>query len=207
MTVAQFFRINGGTTQLKGVTPDISLPTITDLDNSGESSYDNPLPWSQIKSAEFISAGDLKLVIPKLIANHNSRISKDKDFQYLQEDITEYKNQLDKNLISLNEAQRLKEREVQEKRLASREKTSDSQMNDALRDDGLQINERNLNRELEIEKIRKSTKDILLNEAANVLSDEISLPKINTTAAAHSLHKMEMLNFMFGFEEKQASPF
>jgi carboxyl-terminal processing protease len=202
MTVAQFFRINGGTTQLKGVTPDISLPTITDLDNSGESSYDNPLPWSQIKSAVFTSAGDLKLVIPKLIANHSSRISKDKDFQYLQEDITEYKNQLDKNLISLNEAQRLKEREVQDKRLASREKTSDSQMNDALRDDGLQINERNLNRELEIEKIRKSTKDILLNEAANVLSDEISLPKINTTAAAHSLRKMEMLNFMFGYEEK-----
>ena len=192
MTVAQFFRINGGTTQLRGVTPDISLPTITDLDNSGESSYDNPLPWSQIKSAEFTSAGDLKTVIPKLIANHNSRISKDKDFQYLQEDITEYKNQLDKNLISLNEAQRIKEREVQEKRLASREKTSNSQLNDSLRDDGLQINERNLNRELEIEKIRKNTKDILLNEAANVLSDEISLPKVNNTVAINPTPKTEM---------------
>jgi carboxyl-terminal processing protease len=175
MTVAQFFRINGGTTQLRGVTPDISLPTITDLDNSGESSFENPLPWSQISSAEFTSAGDLKLVIPKLLANHNSRISKDKDFQYLQDDITEYKNQLNKNLISLSETQRLKEREMQEKRLASREKTSDSQINETLQDDGLQMNERNLNRELEIEKIRKNTKDILLNEAANVLSDEINL--------------------------------
>ena len=192
MTVAQFFRINGGTTQLRGVTPDISLPTITDLDNSGESSYDNPLPWSQIKSAEFTSAGDLKPIIPKLIASHNSRISKDKDFQYLQEDITEYKNQLDKNLISLNEAQRIKEREMQDKRLASRERTSDSQTNDALHDDGLQVNERNLNRELEIEKIRKNSKDILLNEAANVLSDEISLPAVNATAVVNRLPKTEL---------------
>jgi carboxyl-terminal processing protease len=64
---------------------------------------------------------------------------------------------------------------VQDKRLALREKTSDSHANDVLQDDGLQINERNLNRELEIEKIRKNTKDILLNEAANVLSDEINL--------------------------------
>jgi carboxyl-terminal processing protease len=175
MTIAQFFRINGSTTQLRGVTPDISLPTITDLDNSGESGYDNPLPWTQIKAAEFTSAGDLKMVIPKLIANHNSRISKDKDFQYLQEDITEYKNQLNKNLISLSEAQRIKEREQQDNRLASREKTSDSHMNDTLQDDGLQINERNLNRELEIEKIRKNTKDILLNEATNILNDEINI--------------------------------
>ena len=183
MTVAQFFRINGGTTQLRGVTPDISLPTITDLDNSGESSYDNPLPWTQIKSAEFTSAGNLKFVVPKLIAAHKSRISKNKDFQYLQEDITEYKNQLNKNLISLSEAKRLKEREAQDKRLASREKSSDSQDNDAMRDDGLQTNERNLNRELEIEKIRKNTKDILLNEAANVLGDEINLLTLRASAS------------------------
>jgi carboxyl-terminal processing protease len=69
--------------------------------------------------------------------------------------------------------------------LALREKTSDSHANDVLQDDGLQINERNLNRELEIEKIRKNTKDILLNEAANVLSDEINLW---TSRAAINVH-------------------
>jgi carboxyl-terminal processing protease len=191
MTIAQFFRINGGTTQLRGVTPDIILPTITDLDSSGESSFDNSLPWTQIKSAEFTSAGDFKIVIPKLIANHNSRISKDIDFQYLKEDIIEYKNQLNKNLISLNESQRRKEREAQDARLALREKNSDSHKSDVLQDDGLQTNERNLTRDLEIEKIRKSSKDILLNEAANVLSDEINLAKFNAITAANSLPKME----------------
>ena len=175
MTIAQFFRINGGTTQLRGVTPDISLPTITDLNNSGELSYNNPLPWTQIKPAKFTSAGDLNFVIPKLIAKHNSRMSKDKNFEYLQEDIAEYKKQVNKNIISLSESKRIKEREAQDKRLASRDKTGDDVLNEALIDDGLQINERNLNRELEIEKIRKNTKDILLTEAANVLNDEINL--------------------------------
>jgi carboxyl-terminal processing protease len=191
MTIAQFFRINGGTTQLRGVTPDIILPTITDLDSTGESSFENALPWTQIKPAEFTSAGDLKIVIPKLIANHHSRISKVIDFQYLKEDIIEYKNQLNKNLISLSETQRRKEREVQDARLASREKNSDSHKYDVLQDDGLQTNERNLIRDLEIEKIRKNSKDILLNEAANILSDEISLGKFNAITAVNSLPKLE----------------
>ena len=49
MTVAQFFRINGGTTQLRGVTPDILFPSAVDEESFGESSYDNALPWTQIK--------------------------------------------------------------------------------------------------------------------------------------------------------------
>src|SRR5450830_239620 len=48
MTIAKFFRINGGTTQLRGVTPDIKLPAMSDTDNFGESSYDNALPWVSI---------------------------------------------------------------------------------------------------------------------------------------------------------------
>jgi carboxyl-terminal processing protease len=48
MTVAQFFRINGGTTQLKGVTPDIRFPSAFESDEFGEASFDNALPWRQI---------------------------------------------------------------------------------------------------------------------------------------------------------------
>ncbi len=59
MTVSQFFRINGGTTQLRGVTPDISFPGFSDVENFGESSYDNALPWVKIKEADYKPAGDL----------------------------------------------------------------------------------------------------------------------------------------------------
>ena len=56
MTIAQFFRVNGGTTQLRGVTPDISLPGLSDPKSFGEASYDNALPWTQIKPAKYAPA-------------------------------------------------------------------------------------------------------------------------------------------------------
>jgi len=121
MTIAQFFRINGGTTQLRGVTPDIKLPTMGDSDTFGESSFDNALPWVAIKPAVYIPVGDLKEMLPVLDKKHDARVAKDKDFQYLSEDIALVKKQRKDNLISLNEAVRRKERETQEARAKLRE--------------------------------------------------------------------------------------
>ncbi|CAN0414707.1 unnamed protein product, partial [Phaeothamnion confervicola] len=87
LTVAQFFRINGGTTQLRGVTPDIVFPTASDAENYGESSLDNALPWMQIKAANYAPEGDLKGLLPVLSALHDARVRKNKSFQYLQEDL------------------------------------------------------------------------------------------------------------------------
>jgi len=189
MTVAQFFRINGGTTQLRGVTPDITLPTMTNVEDFGESSYDNALPWTQIKAADYAPAGDLTTIVPMLIVSHDVRMNKDKDFQYLREDIVEFNTQRKKNLISLNEAERRKEREVQEARVKSREKDGKSA---SVQDDGLQSNERNLDADLAMESARKNAKDILLNEAANILSDEVALLKANAKLAATVLPKLEL---------------
>jgi len=189
MTVAQFFRINGGTTQLRGVTPDITLPTMTNVEDFGESSYDNALPWTQIKAADYAPAGDLTTIVPMLIVSHDVRMNKDKDFQYLREDIVEFNTQRKKNLISLNEAERRKEREVQEASVKSREKDGKSA---SVQDDGLQSNERNLDADLAMESARKNAKDILLNEAANILSDEVALLKANAKLAATVLPKVEL---------------
>jgi carboxyl-terminal processing protease len=120
-TIAQFFRINGGTTQLRGVTPDIKLPTMADSDSYGESSYDNALPWTQIKPAVYIPAGEVKEIVPLLDKRHEARVSKDKDFQYLAEDIALVKKQRKENSISLNETVRRKERDTQEARSKLRE--------------------------------------------------------------------------------------
>ncbi|MDC8759894.1 carboxy terminal-processing peptidase [Janthinobacterium fluminis] len=122
MTIAQFFRINGGTTQLRGVTPDIKLPAMSDSDSFGESSYDNALPWTSIKPALFVPAGDLKDIVTLLDRKHEARVAKDKDFQYLQEDIALVSKQRKENLISLNETVRRKERDSQEARAKLREK-------------------------------------------------------------------------------------
>ncbi|MYM84509.1 tail-specific protease [Duganella sp. FT50W] len=120
-TVAQFFRINGGTTQLRGVTPDIKLPTMGDSDQYGESSYENALPWTQIKPAVYIPAGEIKDILPLLDKKHDVRVAKDKDFQYLTEDIALVKKQRKENSVSLNEVARRKERDQQEARAKLRE--------------------------------------------------------------------------------------
>lgn len=190
MTIAQFFRINGGTTQLRGVTPDISLPTMTDEDEFGESSYDNALPWTQIKAANYIRAGDLTGILPMLATKHEQRVAGDKDFKYLLEDITEFNIRRKKNWLSLNEADRRYERETQEARIKLREKDqgiSVSVKNSALQDDGLQSNERNLDADLAIENARKNAKDIMLDEAAHILSDELGLLKANSRLAVSVL--------------------
>lgn len=193
MTIAQFFRINGGTTQLRGVTPDIKFPSMTDADEFGESSFDNALPWTQIKAADYTPEGDLTSIVPMLIASHNKRVSHDKEFKYFQEDIDEFNKLRQKNLISLNEADRRNERETQDAREKSREKNRGNNESDkasaqarshALQDDGMLSSERNLSADLAIENANKSAKDILLNEAAHVLSDEVGLLKANSRLEA-----------------------
>jgi len=199
LTVAQFFRINGGTTQLRGVTPDILFPTVADAENSGESSFDNALPWVQIKAADYAPAGDLRGLLPLLLARHEARVKKDSDFQYLQDDIAEFKLQRQKNLISLNETVRRKERDAQEERLKLRESRRDADRGSlqnaidkaaapanggARQDDGLQADERNLANELAAEKARKNAKDVLLNEAVHILGDEVGILKTNASLAA-----------------------
>lgn len=182
MTIAQFFRINGGTTQLRGVTPDVALPSIIDEEDFGESSYDNALPWTHIKAAAYTPAGDLSGIVPKLIARHEARTGKDKDFQLLREDIAELNAQRKTNTISLNEAERRKALDAQEARLKLREKNKESAV--SLRDDGLLSSERNISTELALESARKNSKDVLLNEAAHILGDEVGLLRGNAVIAA-----------------------
>ena len=121
MTIAQFFRINGGTTQLRGVTPDIKLPVLSDVENFGESSFSNALPWVSIKPATYVPLGNLKELVDPLQKRHEARIAKDKDFLDLREDIAEVMRIRKENAISLNETVRRKERDAQDARAKARE--------------------------------------------------------------------------------------
>ncbi|BCB25358.1 tail-specific protease [Sulfurimicrobium lacus] len=195
MTIAQFFRIDGGTTQLRGVTPDIAFPTVSDPEDFGESTFDNALPWMQVKAADYTPADNLKTLAPIILTRNEAREMNDKDFICLQEDIAESKLRRKKNQVSLNEAERRQERNIQEAQLKSCESAGKNAHGDvasqsapaksrALQDDGLQANERNLATELADEKARKDAKDILLNEAIHILGDEVSLLDADASFAA-----------------------
>lgn len=199
MTIAQFFRINGGTTQLRGVTPDILFPAASNAEDFGESSFENALPWTQVKAANYSPSGDLKSRLPILLTRHAARVKKDKEFQYVQEDIAESRLLRKKNMVSLNETERRKEWDAQEARLTSRESRRDTDKTTkedaqgkelatgkgrAFRDDGLQADERNLAKELAAEKERKNAKDVFLNEAINILGDEVDALKTSVKFVA-----------------------
>ena len=220
MTIAQFFRINGGTTQLRGVTPDIQFPVLSDSENFGESSYDNALPWTSIKPAPYLPTGDLKSIIPLLVQKHDARIAQDKDFKYLEDDIARVRKDRKDNTISLSEVVRRKQRDEQEGRAKQREQRllasiahpsddltlvpdAKDALNKALEkggaktakeiaaikgalrtDDGLQGDERSLSAELAAEKAAKAAKDVLLDEAVYIMSDEAGVVKADPKMAA-----------------------
>ena len=110
-TIAKFYRINGGSTQHKGVIPDIQFPTAIDPAEWGESKEEYALPWDSINAARYSSLNDISGLLPALREKHQARIGKEPEFKYLLDDITEYKQQMDDKTVSLKEVERVTERD------------------------------------------------------------------------------------------------
>ncbi|HGN1705760.1 TPA: carboxy terminal-processing peptidase [Providencia rettgeri] len=109
-TIQKFYRVNGGSTQREGVTPDVVMPTGQDPAETGESFEDNALPWDSIPPANYTRVGDVASDLSPIKTKHLARISQDPEFNYIDEDIARYKAHKDsKNFISLNYAERQKE--------------------------------------------------------------------------------------------------
>ncbi|ERT14045.1 carboxy terminal-processing peptidase [Photorhabdus temperata] len=109
-TIQKFYRVNGGSTQRKGVTPDIVMPTGVDPAETGESFEDNALPWDSVPPARYTGSKVIAGLIPQLNVAHTTRIADDPEFKYINEDIAHYKAMKEhKNIVSLNYAQREKE--------------------------------------------------------------------------------------------------
>ncbi|EPB6720471.1 carboxy terminal-processing peptidase [Vibrio fluvialis] len=102
-TIQKFYRIDGGSTQNKGVIPDIAFPTAVDAAETGESMESNALPWDSIDKAKYEKLHDFHKMITALIAEHQTRIAKDMEFSFIQQDIAKYKAEKDDNYLSLNE--------------------------------------------------------------------------------------------------------
>ncbi|MFC0180296.1 carboxy terminal-processing peptidase [Thorsellia kenyensis] len=119
-TIQKFYRIDGGSTQLKGVTPDIMMPTGPDAAEQGETKEDNALPWDSINPAQYEVYARFSKILPDLINSYESRIAKNREFNYINEDIKKYRENKDKETISLNYDERKKEDEEYEKTRLSR---------------------------------------------------------------------------------------
>ncbi len=117
-TIAKFYRINGGSTQHRGVLPDIAFPTAINPEDWGESKEENALPWDQIQRAKYSPLNELNTDIEYLSSLYQQRIKDNPEFNYLLEDISIYQAEKDDKTISLNLATRQSERkERKSKRL------------------------------------------------------------------------------------------
>ncbi|MEG1211087.1 MAG: carboxy terminal-processing peptidase [Leclercia sp.] len=111
-TIQKFYRVNGGSTQRKGVTPDIIMPTGNEETETGEKFEDNALPWDSVNAATYVKSGDMTPFGPPLLKQHDDRIAKDPEFQYIAKDIARFNAlKAKRNIVSLNYALRLKENE------------------------------------------------------------------------------------------------
>lgn len=115
-TIQKFYRINGGSTQLKGVEADIKFPEIINAAKTGESFEDNALPWDKIPAASYQLSGAARNAVEELTKKHEERIAKDPEFIALNEDIALRKERDDRKFTSLNLAERQKENDEDEAR-------------------------------------------------------------------------------------------
>ncbi|KQZ57130.1 peptidase S41 [Lysobacter sp. Root559] len=181
LTIAQFFRVSGGSTQNKGVVPDLSFPASVDASEYGESTYDNALPWTKIAAVPHVRYGNFAPLLPKLSALHDSRVAGDKEFQWWSQDVTEFREERAKKSITLNEAERRAERDRDDSKRKQRQaerKTMGLDLDplaDDNGDDGLQSSERNLAQEVAREKAAEKRPDPLLRESASILADAVRL--------------------------------
>ena len=101
-TIQKFYRINGGSTQLKGVAADINFPEIIDAKEYGEDKEDNALPWDKIPSATYTEVGNARKDVDVLNKKHLERIAKDPEFIALNEDLKIRNERRDRKFLSLN---------------------------------------------------------------------------------------------------------
>ena len=120
VTIQKFYRIAGGSTQLKGVVPDIILPSYRDALETGEESLPNALEHDSIAKMKYESL-DLQETRQQLLKLSEQRVKSDKEFNYIIEDNKRYKEINDRNEVSLNidkkEKERRKTRNVNRKKL------------------------------------------------------------------------------------------
>ncbi|MDW2982863.1 MAG: carboxy terminal-processing peptidase [Rhodanobacter sp.] len=195
MTIQEFFRINGGSTQLKGVTPDIAFPKNGDDKDFGESTYDNALKWTRIAPADYQPVANLNAYLPQLLRKHVERVAHSPAWKLMLDELAQYRTMRAKTSVSLNFATREVERKQLEAIQAdfrARHKAidgTDASLADEASslDDGLNANERSLKSELKQEKDAKKAKDVQLNETAHILFDAIGMIKADPKLAGEVL--------------------
>ncbi|MEE2982379.1 MAG: carboxy terminal-processing peptidase [Pseudomonadota bacterium] len=169
-TIAQFFRIDGGSTQHRGVLPDIVLPTIISLQDHGERSLDNALPWASIEPAKYKPVKVVHNTLNDVRDLHEQRILEDPAFQALLATEWAIKEAQAKKELSLVEAER--RRDYRKARVEQRARENQIRIARGL--DPLTENPGDDGSDDEAAKGDDDDFDVVLSEAGRILRDWIA---------------------------------
>ncbi len=164
LTNAKFYRINGASTQLRGITPDIIFPSFTDNMDIGEDKLPHAMKWDTIQPVEFqVADPRLPTIIPILRERALSRVENNKEFTALKHDIDTFRKIRDRKTVSLNLEKRWTEYLAEKKFQDEQDKLLRLEQDDSK---------------------KNSSKDLYLVETLNVMGDYIDLnaPKGKVTA-------------------------
>jgi len=102
LTIQKYYRVSGKSVQMKGVGPDIILPSLGEVMEVGEKYADHALAYDLIRKASYRPFNRLNLHLPELLGKSEERVKENQDFAYLREDISRYERQTAENRKSLN---------------------------------------------------------------------------------------------------------
>jgi carboxyl-terminal processing protease len=170
LTIGKYYRVTGESTQHRGVDPDITLPSLIDAEQFGESVRDSALPWDTIQTTRFRAGEPLDSTIESLTASQVERAKTDPNFQYLVDRTRDAEEARLRKTVSLHYEHRLTEREEE----LARELTRENERRAALDLEPLESLE-----DLDEEDIP----DVLLDQAAGIATDLAEMRELQRVPA------------------------
>lgn len=116
VTIQKFYRIAGGSTQLKGVVPDLQFPSLRDAMDFGEASQKNALPYDEIQALTYSKSRKDPFPVDELKSRMESRIKSNADFTYIADEAQRLKKRIERDTVSLSKKTREQERKDNEAR-------------------------------------------------------------------------------------------
>lgn len=172
LTIGKYYRVTGESTQNKGVSPDIELPSYIDISSTGESARKTALPWDTIRSSSFKKIKSMENTIDALLIDHEIRKTVDPYLVFLVEDIAAANINRNKKLVSLNTNKRTEDRERNLDERKKREEKRDLSLNPN-ENRNPKLGDRSIDEEVDQDK--DEDVDIHLNEAAAIATDYLTL--------------------------------
>jgi len=166
VTIGKFYRITGESTQHRGVEPDVTLPSLIDMHEVGESALDSALPWDRIAGVPFhADPRAVETEVPSLALEEGSRAQHDPDYRWLVQDIAAIDTLRGQHSVSLNLKTRQEERTREDRERLDRENSRRAA--------------KNLPLVKSVEDLEKNeAPDIVLTQAAEVMADMVATPTV-----------------------------